>query len=196
MWLWLGVSAIVGLSPLCSVAADAAARPLASQERIAQLINQLGDSDYFVRERAEEELGQMGVEAFDALNDAENRDDVEIADRARYLIRLMRVQWVSDNDPTEVKRLLENYESLEEKERLGTIEQLASLPDNKGLTALCRLVRFEKSPLLAKRAALNVVQQKLVDESQWKERAAAILEGLGRSPRCRLNGWRLYHDAQ
>src|SRR3972149_5782572 len=60
------------------------------QEQIAKLIDQLGDKDYFVRQRAQDELSRLGFEAFDALMAATTNDDLEIASRAKYLLRLMR----------------------------------------------------------------------------------------------------------
>ena len=102
-------------------------------ERIGRLIEQLGDGDYFVRERAQQELAQIGFEAFDALSAAEDHDDVEVAARAKYLVRMMRIDWTADGDPAEVKVLLVNYPSANETARFGLIKQLAALPDDKGL---------------------------------------------------------------
>jgi len=57
-------------------------RGAASAERIAKLIRQLGDKDYYVRQRAQEELARTGFEAFDALSTATTDEDLEIASRA------------------------------------------------------------------------------------------------------------------
>jgi tetratricopeptide (TPR) repeat protein len=170
-----------------------------SREQIGQLINQLGDNDYFVRERAQQELSQIGIEAFDALNEAENRNDLEIADRARFLIRLMRVEWVVDSDPPEVKRLMRTYEgaayeSRDDREHLDVIQKLADLPADHGLASLCRIVRFEKNQLLAKQAALQVIQQK-VEDKQWASRTKTIADGIARSPRPPADWLRIYVSA-
>lgn len=157
--------------------------PDASQKRIAELIRQLGNDDFFVRERSQQELAQIGVEAFDALTEAENDKDLEIADRARYLIRSMNLEWTTDDEPPEVKQKLNNYGAEDEKKRGQIIDELAALPEGKGVGVLARLVRFERSALLSKQAALKIIEQKPLDEHHWAARAAAIREGIGHSPR-------------
>lgn len=155
----------------------------ASAEQIAELISQLGAEDYFVRERAQEQLARIGFEAFDALSAAENNDDVEIAARARYLVRSMQVNWVADSDPPEVKALLEEYDSKTLRERSLLIKQLAALPEEKGTPALCRMMRFEKSHILSKEAALALMTSAKLDDKAWAEREAAIRRGIGDSVR-------------
>ncbi len=163
--------------------APAEADSAASAERIAELIAQLGDNDYFVRERAQEQLARIGFEAFDALSAAENNDDIEIAARARYLVRSMQVDWVADSDPPEVKALLEEYDSKNLRERAELLKQLAALPEDKGTPALCRIVRFEKSPIISKQAALALMSPELMSDAAWATREAAIRRGMGESNR-------------
>lgn len=95
----------------------------------------------------------MGFEAFEALDAASDHADPEIASRARYLLRLMRVEWIASDDPPEVKQCLEHYELVDAEGRELRMRALARLPDGLGIHALCRLVRFEKSPPLSKAAA-------------------------------------------
>ncbi|HUY36720.1 MAG TPA: tetratricopeptide repeat protein [Pirellulales bacterium] len=154
----------------------------ATAGRIARLIEQLGDGDYFVRERAQQELVQIGFEAFDALSAAEDHDDVEVAARAKYLVRTMRIDWTAEGDPAEVKSLLLTYPSANETARLELIKRLAALPDDKGLLVLCRIVRFERSTLLSKQAAVAVLDQK-PDGEAWPRRERAIRQGIGSSTR-------------
>jgi len=148
----------------------------ATAERIARLIAQLGDDDYFVRERAQQELAQIGFEAYDALSAAEDHDDVEVAARAKYLVRTMRVDWTADGDPPPVKTQLSNYPTANEAAAGELIKKLAALPDDIGLSALCRIVRFERSTLLSKQAAVAVLDQKSdkgkSDEGAWPRREA------------------------
>lgn len=160
---------------------------LATAERVARLIAQLGDNDYFVRERAQQELAQIGFEAFDALSAAVDHDDVEIAARAKYLVRTMRVDWSPDGDPPTVKSLLSNYAALNETQRVELIKKLAALPDDMGLAALCRIVRFERT-LLSKQAAVAVLDQKLETkpadaktDDAWQRRERTIKQGIGSS---------------
>lgn len=154
----------------------------ATRQRIAALIRQLGDRDYFARERAQEELARLGVEAFDALADATNDEDMEVADRAKYLIRQVRVPWAVEGDPAEVKQILQDYATANEAERLAAIKALAAIKQGGGLAALARLVRFESSQALSKQAAAAILQQP-VAESDWPAREAALEAGLGSSPR-------------
>jgi tetratricopeptide (TPR) repeat protein len=128
-----------------------------SPERIDKLIRELGAADYFARQRAQDELARLGFAAFDALSAAVDDEDLEIASRAKYLLRLMRVEWISAGDPPEVQKCLKDYESLDAAARQGRMQALAELPDDQGLVALCRLARFEMSNLLSKRAAMAVL---------------------------------------
>lgn len=136
-------------SPAESAPADAA--------KIAQLIAELGHADFFVRERAQQQLEQIGYDAFDALQAAASHEDLEIAARARYLLRLLRVDLTRKGDPEEVRRLLADYDSLPPLQRRERIEKLAQLPDAKGAEAIGRLILYERSPALAKAAALALI---------------------------------------
>lgn len=195
-WLLLaGFALAVSQSSAAAPAPAAApATQTASRERIARLIQQLGDDDYFVRERAQEELAQIGTEAFDSLSAAEFDDDTEISARSQYLVRLMKIHWVQPGDSTEVKTLLTDYDTANEKVRTDRINQLAALADDKGLAALCRLVRFEKSQTLSKYAALKVIGQKRPDETKWPAREQSIMAGVGQSPRTGAEWLRVYLD--
>lgn len=161
--------------------ADAAARA----KKIEALITELGNDDYFSRERAQQELAEIGFEAFDALSDAaDNNDDIEIKRRASYLVRMMRLASVVDSDPPEIKALLGDYENRGEPERIQLIKQVAALPDDKGLAVLCRLVRFERSAVLSKEAAAAVLTQKWPgDKAAAARRAETIRRGIGQSGR-------------
>jgi len=126
---------------------------------IVELINQLGHDSFFVRERAQQELAAKGFKAFDALMVAEHHDDIEVAARARYLLRLLDVQWIDDEDPAKVRELLSDFDQIDGVMRRKRMQQLAALPDDQGLEALCRLARFQRNELLSKWAALLVIEQ-------------------------------------
>lgn len=167
-------------------------------KKIEALIAQLGGDDFFVRQRAQQELTEVGFEAFDALSDAaENSDDVEIQLRARYLVRLMRLSSVLDSDAPEIKSLLGDYESRGEADRIERIKQVAALGDDKGLGVLCRLVRFERSTVLSKEAAAAILLQKWpADEAAAQRRADTIRRGIGQSARPAAAWLAAYVDAQ
>ncbi len=66
----------------CWALAAAMAEPepsVAATDRVQGLIERLGDGDFHVRQRAQEELSRMGFAAFDALSVASESDDLEIA---------------------------------------------------------------------------------------------------------------------
>lgn len=125
--------------------------------RIAALISQLGDSQFAVREKAQAELAQIGLAAFDALNEAQSDPDVEISFRARSLLKAIQVDWSVDSDPPEVKRGLRGYGELSPNERRGRIDRLAQIERRGGLPALARLVRYETDDQVARYAALKLL---------------------------------------
>jgi tetratricopeptide (TPR) repeat protein len=169
-----------------AAAAEAETKPKGpvDQARVAKLIEQLGADDFFAREKAQAELGEIGVEAFDVLTEAADRlRDVEVAERLTYLLRTIRVEWVDKNDTAEVRNLLQNYEGMEQAGREKTIDDLARIPGTAALPALCRIVRFERSPQLSKRAAVRILEQKVAADADWTKRAASLEAGIAASPR-------------
>jgi tetratricopeptide (TPR) repeat protein len=170
----------------------------AKQKRIARLIEQLGDKDYFLREEAQEELNKLGFEAFDALSAAVNHDDLEIAARAKYLIRMIRVDWTTPDDPPEVQDLLKDYESLDADNRRIRMRALAQQMDGLGLLALSRLARFEKSILLSKQAAVELLSSSAAAAPPAGKQAEPFRKMLVQSNRpavCWLQAWlRLAED--
>lgn len=173
------------LRPLLVAAALLAARPPAPAEppssahEVERLIDQLGDPDYHAREAAEARLAEFGYAAFDALSIAERHPDPEIAARARYLLRQITVDWNRPDDPEPVRRAFEGYDGLSLDERLKRVEQLYLLPADQGLAGLCRIVRFERNELLAKRAAMAACSRKPATAA----RAALIRREAGAGPR-------------
>jgi tetratricopeptide (TPR) repeat protein len=128
-----------------------------SAAKISQLITALGAEQYVRREKAQDELRRLGLQAFDALLDAQYHEDIEIALRARYLLRSMPIPWTDDRDPPAVEDIMRSYEEGGREERLNRMEQLALLEESQGVPALCRLTRFETDRVLSKQAALLVM---------------------------------------
>jgi len=151
--------------------------------RINVLIRQLGDEDYFVRQRAQEQLAQFGHEAFDLLTAAENDDDIEISTRVRYLLKLLRIEWTRPEDSAGVKGLLKDYEVLDPAHRETRIAALAKLPDQEGVPALCRLVRYESSQVLSKQAAAALLEIPIETPADALRRDQEIEKQLAHSPR-------------
>lgn len=178
----------VGLSN--SPAGEQPAVPL--QQRIAQWVQQLGDADYNVRQQAQRELGELGFAAFDALVEASKHDDLEVATRARYLLRLIRVEWSSADDPPAIRQLMSVYPNEPVEIRHGYMRLLAGMPDAAGIPALCRLVRFEQSDVLSKQAAIEIIKAEPIPESDRKRFAENLAKHLTPGPRPGV-AWLLTH---
>ncbi|MCH7728341.1 MAG: hypothetical protein IH991_17970 [Planctomycetes bacterium] len=63
--------------------AKAGEAKLESKPNVNGLIKNLGASSFATREKAQSELEQLGLKAFDALFEAQYNNDIEIAMRAR-----------------------------------------------------------------------------------------------------------------
>jgi tetratricopeptide (TPR) repeat protein len=162
----------------------ATAPPAAVEMRIARLIRDLGADQFLVRERAQTELEGIGVAAFDALDEVRDSEDVELAMRVRYLLRVQTAAWSQEDDPPELRSILKNYGEQTEVERRTRLERIAAFGHARALAALCRLTRFEPSPALSKQAALLVMAvpfpESLVGRGDLR---AAIERALGNSRR-------------
>ena len=150
----------------------------ANRVQIAALIDQLGSSDFTTRELAQSRLREKGLIAFDQLHAAQTDNDIEIAKRATYLIRSLQVQWALRTDAPEVRRLLAKYDENNSAGRRSLMEQLARLPESKGLDALSRMVRFESDGRQSRYAALQVMKMPLANDSEQLEAFANRLEQL------------------
>lgn len=150
---------------------------------VAELIKQLGSPEYLARRQAEKALERLGFEAFDALKEAEQNPDIEIATAARYLASRIKVQWARDTDPPEVRQQLQDYADQSEDARRQRAVQLNRLPKDAGLDALCRIIRFESSAQLSKQAALLVLEAPTEPKQRWLDRASVFETSLGDSHR-------------
>lgn len=151
---------------------------------IEKLIRDLGDAEFIVRERANNRLAKVGIAAFDALAAAESHADPEVALRARSLLRSMRVRWVHDDDPPEIKQALADYDRLSSVDRGRRIEQeLAPLPADLATAALCRVARYERSGVLSKRAAVAVFDRPPPEGDALATQLKTIEASLGASTR-------------
>ena len=183
MPIWLaGLSAFVAADGVR--AGDAPPAAVANEDDIRRLIRQLGDKDYFARQRAEAQLGQLGVEAIDALGEAITDEDLEISARAKRLIQGIRVEWVEKDAPTEVKKLLNGYDLQNFASRQAKMRLLArEVSIEAGIPALCRLARFEKSARMSKLAAIELIGSQKPGEPLKKEVAELVRRHLGGSRR-------------
>jgi tetratricopeptide (TPR) repeat protein len=185
----LTAAALLSAMPQRALAAErspetAPATQSPDSKQIDAYIEQLGAPEFAIRERAQRALIALGFEAFDALSEAEGNSDPEIAMQASFLVRQIRSEWTRESDPRPIQMILKDYEVQSDERRGAKIKQLAELPADQGLPWLCRLVRFEKSPVLSKQAALAIIGSKPpADEAGWVRRAATIHKELSGTSR-------------
>ena len=130
-----------------------------AERSVSELIEDLGSPSYHARRRAKQRLRLLGLEAFDALQRAQQEsDNTEVIIAAEYLVASF-TRWALASDPRPVVELLSDYGSLTSAERVSRIELLAGLPDRNGLSALARLARFEPSQKNRQRAAMLIIKQ-------------------------------------
>lgn len=155
----------------------------ATPEEINKLITQLGSPQYIARQRAERDLLRLGFEAFDALKEAENAEDIEVAARARYIAERIEIDWSRSDDPADIKQLLSGYGAQSEEERFQRAQTLAAMATDASVRAMCRIVRFERSQELSKRVALLLLEGDSNQDATWKQRADVVRQTLGSSNR-------------
>jgi tetratricopeptide (TPR) repeat protein len=184
---------LVCLMASSAARADAAGAPAPSNATIEQLIQTLGAPEYAQREKARDELRQLGVVAFEALHAAQFHADVEIRKQAEYLLRAIRISWIQADDPDEVKQLLRRYHEEEYDERLVHLRELGRVENGRSIAALCRLARFETSEVLSKQAALTVMRYDLTGHKvDPKQMSRAIDPVLGNSQRTAVTWLQTY----
>ncbi len=170
---------------------------IAVDSEVSVLIGQLGDPQFAIRQRAQDQLVKLGFSAFDALVEAQQHDDPEVAMQARYLVRRIRSGWTAENDPRPIREIMKNYEVQGDDERRAKIKQLGELPEDAGLRWLTRLARFERSLELSKWAALEIMSRPPQDDAGWARRAEVIREELDGSQRAAARWLEVYlaaHD--
>jgi hypothetical protein len=140
------------------------------------LIAELASPEFEVRRLAQEQLQSMGLGAFDALLEAQFNPDVEVAHRARFILRSMAIEWVKESDPKDVKQILRGYAKSDPIDRRSQIEALARLDDQRGVAALCRLSNYEFDPILSKFAALQIMQMDLSEAPQAPKQIVRLIE--------------------
>jgi len=168
---------------------DRHAAPVRDDARLAELIKQLGAEDFTIREAAQAELAQLGLEAFDALHAAQNDNDPEVSLRARYLVRSMSVRWFHESDSPEVVKILRGYGDAPDGDRRNRMEMLAKLPERQGIPALCRLARYETVDVLSKYAALKVMELQPIADQAIRQDLARSIEGIVASSKRPAANW-------
>ncbi|WP_230776750.1 hypothetical protein [Roseiconus lacunae] len=175
--LAVSLMTLAALTP-CIAGAAEPPKPQSNDQKIAELIEKLGSDSYATRVRARDQLKEYGLEAFDALYEAQYHNDSEVQTAARYLQQSLLVTWSQESDPKEVREILYEYGAQDSTDRLARIELLGRLPDRMGIEALARLARFDRLELLSRRAAMLVLKQAIPDQPVRRQILASQLESV------------------
>ena len=159
-----------------------------TKQRIDDLIRQLGSPRFTVRRTAATELDKIGPEAFDQLYAATDSADPEIAASARYLLRQITVRWTRSDDSAKVRQIFRNYGEQDDEEHKRALLQLSDLPEGEGIAGLCRIARFDRSPLISRLAAVAVIMPADRDEANRPIDPEIIGRELGESAVRQRNG--------
>jgi tetratricopeptide (TPR) repeat protein len=165
-----------------------------SRDDVQALIRELGSPRYTARRAAANELRRIGADAFDALFVATEDPDPEVAASAHYLLREIKVRWVENDDPAVVRRLLRGYGEASDEVRLAAVGELSKLAQHEGLAALCRIVRYDRSPLVSRTAALAVIRPDLPNGRRTPVNATLFAAELGDSNRTAANWLRQFQQ--
>src|SRR5712671_379516 len=163
-----------------------------SKEHIQQLIQDLGSSHYTARRAAGTELRQIGSDAFDLLDAATDNADPEVAASATYLLRQIPVRWVQADDHPLVRAQMRNYGQETEARRLRRVEDLDRLSNGKGIAALCRIARYDRSSLISRTAAMAIIRPAEKSTEQPHIDAEMVERELGASTRAAARWLRQY----
>jgi len=174
--------AFVVVAFLCGPVGQRASADAGDTAAIADLIRQLGDDEYAVRESAADKLAAIGADAADALlAAAESSDDLEVALKARWLVESLPL--VSATDPPAVTSILDRYTRGDFDTRVNLMHRLLRLDDDIGIAPLARIVRLERTTAGSRIAAALLAREWHPDDPIWRQIAPQIASGIGPSSR-------------
>ena len=172
----------ISVAGLLAVVVSAAGAAGPTDDRIAELIRQLGDPQYGRRERAAAELDSLGAAAIDQLlTAAEMSDDLEVALRASWLVESIPVD--DPGDPLAARSLLQGYKTKPLAERVVTMHWLLRLDDDAGITPLARIARLDRDATASRVAAALLAREWTPGDAFWPGIAERIAMALGNSQR-------------
>jgi tetratricopeptide (TPR) repeat protein len=163
-----------------------------TDRQIEQLIRDLGNPRYTARRAAASELRQIGTEAFDLLYAATDDADPEVAASANYLLRQIPVRWVQPDDSPAVRSKMRQYGQEPEASRIQRIGQLDRLSGESGTAALCRIARYDRSPIASRTAALAVIRPAEKGSHESRPDPEVVERELGASKRAAAAWLRQY----
>lgn len=193
---FLGRLLLLGSSLCFAISAQAADEESLGTDNVQELITQLGDDDYLLRQRAENRLLKRGVEVFVELQAASNHADLEIGIRAKYLLSKIKVEWTRSTDTAQVRAIMSRYGQLSFEDRRMKIAELAKLEPEQGFGALCRIVRYESksSGRVSRTAALAILERGFLPAKQMEGAVASLAKEMGDNNEVPLVWVRVYAD--
>ncbi len=175
--LFLLLLSCFALLPATTVASSNAGEDSISQQKVAELIAQLGDTNYAIRESATQQLRMIADHAIDQLLDAADQsNDLETALRAQWILET--VSLIGPDDPPEVADLLKNFSSRSLSQQISALSRLIRLEENAGIKPLARLIRTNRSASTSYLAALILLQEWRPADPYWPQLAAHIPDKL------------------
>lgn len=180
--LFLLLLSCFALLPAETVASSNAGEDSISQQKVAELIAQLGDTNYAIRETATQQLRMIADHAIDQLlNAADQSNDLETALRAQWILET--VSLIGPDDPPEVADLLKNFSSRSLSQQISALSRLIRLEENAGIKPLARLIRTNRSASTSYLAALILLQEWRPADPYWPQLAEHIPDKLKISQR-------------
>ncbi len=153
-----------------------------SQQKVAELIAQLGDTNYAIRESATQQLRVIADHAIDQLLDAANQNnDLETSLRAQWILET--VSLIKPDDPPEIAELLRNFSSRSLSQQISALSRLIRLEENAGIKPLARLIRTNRSASTSYLAALILLQEWRPVDPYWPHLVAHVPDELAMSQR-------------
>jgi hypothetical protein len=141
---------------LLAITSAVSATDVSRDEPTAKLIAQLADPQYALRRDAAWRLLEAGPRVSDALRTAQTGADPELAAASARLVEQLTPQWTKfDASPT-IKAAMQRYAKLDATGRYNIVRELLDEP-TAALGALCRIARFEPSPLVSRLAAAAII---------------------------------------
>jgi len=192
---------VVSLSSQAAPAQDATDRSSGQPESTAaqrELVQQLGDASYVVRDEAARELARLGSAAKGVLTEALSDPDPEIRSRARWILSRMP-EALPAQDP--VNRPAAPGPTADQRKLVQQLgdpsffkrEQAAEALARRGVAGTAVLTEALKDPDFEIRWRARRILQRVVQD-EFEARLAAFVADVGGTEEHRLPGWRRFRD--
>jgi len=151
--------------------------------QFAKLLVQLGDERYALRERAERELEALGPRVYDDLLTVLRDRDPEISQRANRIAARLRQTICRSVENEQMREALNDYFGSTADTRRELIPYIRSRATDYAANVLVWIVKFEPEPILAKYAALELLNLKPTAAFGARQRNELIQAALTESRR-------------